>query len=331
VIGYYVHHQGRGHLHRASSIAAHLDTEVTGLSSLPRPDGWAGPWIELARDDADAFPSDVDAGGVLHWVPERCDGLRERMAAVSAFIARERPALMVVDVSVEVATLARLHGVPVVTTVLPGVRTDAPHRLVHGLARRIIAAWPAGVGDMLDGVPDDDPRLVHVGALSRFDDRIAAVPPARADRPRVALMLGSGGHDIEPGAVQVARDSTPDWDWTLLGTDDATWAADPWDVLRSADVVVAHAGQNAIAEIAAARVPAVLVAQHRPFGEQHAMAGALRRDGRWPAVALDAFPGSGWPALLDLARSLDGQRWAAWNDGGGAARAAAVIAQEIDR
>ena len=55
VIGYYVHHQGRGHLHRALAIAAHAGTAITGLSSCPRPAGWPGDWIELA-DDAGARP-----------------------------------------------------------------------------------------------------------------------------------------------------------------------------------------------------------------------------------------------------------------------------------
>ena len=34
-----------------ASIAAALEGEVAGLSSLPRPADWRGPWIELDRDD----------------------------------------------------------------------------------------------------------------------------------------------------------------------------------------------------------------------------------------------------------------------------------------
>lgn len=39
MIGYYVHHHGSGHLHRARSLAAVLGRPVTGLSTLPRPAG----------------------------------------------------------------------------------------------------------------------------------------------------------------------------------------------------------------------------------------------------------------------------------------------------
>jgi len=52
VIGYYVHHVGHGHRHRALTVARALDEPVTGLSSLPPPPGWPGPWLQLDRDDS---------------------------------------------------------------------------------------------------------------------------------------------------------------------------------------------------------------------------------------------------------------------------------------
>ena len=51
MIGYYVHHQGRGHLSRLQAVAAHLNTPVVGLSSLARPVGWDGDWVQLRRDE----------------------------------------------------------------------------------------------------------------------------------------------------------------------------------------------------------------------------------------------------------------------------------------
>ena len=45
MIGFYVHHVGRGHLTRVCLLARRLVAEgraVTGLSSLPRPDDWPG-------------------------------------------------------------------------------------------------------------------------------------------------------------------------------------------------------------------------------------------------------------------------------------------------
>jgi hypothetical protein len=67
VIGYYVHHLGRGHLEMARCIAARLDEHVTGLSSLSRPRDWPGDWLKLPRDDTGGSAIEPTARGQLHW------------------------------------------------------------------------------------------------------------------------------------------------------------------------------------------------------------------------------------------------------------------------
>jgi hypothetical protein len=328
VIGYYVHHHGRGHLHRATAIAQELGTEVVGLSSLARPAQWSGGWVSLPEDADGTEMNDPTAGGRLHWVPERHRGLARRMSAVSAWLEDAQPDLVVVDVSVEVALLCRLHGVPVVTTVLPGDRTDPAHRLVHDVARRVVAAWPSQVAGMVEGLDGGD-RFVAVGAISRFDGR--AVPATPSPGRRVVLLLGGGGTSVREADVARARASSPDWSWTVLGGPGAAWHSDPWADLCAADVVITHAGQNSLAEVAAARRPAVVFPENRPHREQRTTAAVLRRDGRWPAVVVDAFSTDAVGELLDEASRLDGNGWAGWNDGAGARRAAAVIASEAER
>ncbi|MCL3819634.1 glycosyltransferase [Aeromicrobium wangtongii] len=326
MIGYYVHHHGLGHLHRATAIAAALETPVVGLSSLPRPPAWRGAWLELPRDDDGDTMVDAQAHGQLHWVPEHHGGLRARMAEVSAWIANVEPQLMVVDVSVEVSLLARLHGVPVVTVVLPGDRCDPAHQLVHSVARRLLAVWPPEARRLLRGVDEESDRLVRVGGMSRFDGRPIAPAAGRPSRRRVVVLAGAGGTEVTAEHLDRAMEQTTSWEWTVLGGPGA-WVDDPWDLLCGADVVVSHAGQNAIAEIAAARRPAVVIPQPRPFGEQDVMAAGLA-EGRWPVVVRGGFPATGWEELLDSAAGLDGRQWQGWNDGGGAARAAALIEAE---
>lgn len=327
MIGYYVHHHGRGHLHRAIAIAAALETPVVGLSSLPKPAAWRGPWIELPRDDDGGTMIDAGARGRLHWVPEHHVGLRSRMAEISSWIDHVEPRLMVVDVSVEVSLLARLHGVPVVTVVLPGDRRDPAHQLVHSVARRLVAVWPPEARRLLRGVDEDSGRLVRVGGLSRFDGRPATPAVRTGSRRQVVVLAGAGGSDLTPEQLDRAMEQTTGWEWTVLGGP-GTWVEDPWDLLCGADVIVTHAGQNAIAEVAAARRPAVVIPQPRPFGEQDVMAAGLAGSARWPVVVRGAFPATGWSELLDGVAGLDGERWSGWNDGHGAARAAALIEAE---
>ena len=323
MIGYYIHHHGRGHLSRATAIARVLGEPVTGLSSLPRPEDWPGTWLHLPLDHA-LPPRDADAGGRLHWVPLGSDGLRGRMAAISGWIETHRPRVVVVDVSVEVCLLVRLHGVPVVAFALPGHRDDPAHELGFDLATTILGAWPPEASaEMATGLPTRTAaRVIPVGGISRFAPDDTAVP--RVGGQRVLVLSGAGGEDFSAETIERARRETPEWTWTHLGGSPATWISDPWPDLRTADVVVTHAGEAAVAEVAAARRPAVIIPQGRPYGEQHATGDALQ-SGRWPVVVLPTVPEARWDALLDRTRQLDGATWSVWNDGTGAARAARHI------
>lgn len=329
MIGYYVHHHGTGHLHRAMTVAPHLPDEVTGLSSLPRPPGWDGPWVQLPRDDsAKTYDhADVTADGLLHWAPLGDVGLRARMNDISTWIERTAPTALVVDQSVEVCLLARLHGTPVVAFTAPGRRTDPPHQLGFAAATELVGPWPQGWTDrLLPGLDAAHADRFHaVGAVSRFPilSRTTYLS-SRRTRPHAVLLAGTGGDGFTAETIVRAREQTPDWDWSVLSRTLGTWHADPAAVLAEADVVVLHPGQNALAEVAAMRVPAVVVPAQRPFDEQHVTASALAAG--WPAIVVDAVPALGWRTLLHEALHLDGGDWAGWCDGDAPSRIAAVVA-----
>ncbi len=324
MIGYYVHHHGSGHLTRLQNIAAHLREPVTGLSSLPAPVGWRGPWVALDDDGPESFPGvpvDPTASGVLHWAPAHHRGLSARMATIASWIEREGPSLIVADVSVEVTLLARLCGVPVVVLAMPGERTDRPHRTAYDLADALLVPWPRAALRS-PWPPSWSEKAWWVGAFSRFDGMPR--PPAPERRPtRTALVLwGAGGTDASAADLAAARLATPGWTWVERGPDRPS--PDLWKELAEADVVVTHAGQNAVAEVAAALRPAVVVAQSRPFGEQEATARAVDELG--VAVGVPTWPAPGaWPGLLERAVARGGQRWRLWSSGHGALDAAAHL------
>jgi hypothetical protein len=327
VIGYYIHHHGRGHLNRALAIAKASSLPVTGLSSLPRPDSWEGPWVDLPMDTGDAA-ADVEAHGRLHWVPVGSPGLAARMSTIATWVERTRPRAVVVDVSVEVAVQVRLLGVPVVVVAVPGKRADPPHVLAFDLAAAIVAAWPPEAEGMMSGLsPAAAARLHPVGAISRFHPAARPAPP---DGREVLVLAGAGGDDLTPGAVAVAAAATPGWTWRHVGGSSGTWVDDPRPLLARARVVITHAGQNALADVAGAYRPAIVLPQPRPFDEQTTTAAVLSRSG-WPAVVRETHPGaSDWGELLAEAAAHDGSRWSTWNDGQGARRAADVIEQVAD-
>lgn len=357
MIGYYVHHQGSGHVRRAAAVARHMQHDVVGLGSGPRPDEWAGAWVALPRDDDPPVPdpdaAGVTAGGVLHWVPRHHPGLRARSRVIADWIEEERPALVVVDVSVEVSLLVRLCGVPVVGGAMPGERTDRPHRLAYDLAEALLAPWPEGAHPD-NGWPQAwTDKTWHVGGISALDLGSADDPggmPSRTDGGSVEgvagavggttdagqvagvrdvlVLWGTGGDDPDQGRYAEAQRATPGWRWTFRGgrlPAAENLAAD----LRAADVVVVHAGQGSVADVALLRRPAVVLAQPRPHAEQEATVRAIARMGiaatgvGWP-VAPE------WPGLLEQALAIGGAGWERWG-GDGAVAAAAHLDELADR
>lgn len=343
MIGVYAHHQGSGHVQRALSVAAALDGEVTILTSArihddANPDPARIRILPLPLDyhggatAADPTGADPTAGGRLHWVPLRQPGLRRRMAMIAGWIDEHAPDVFWSDISVEVTLAARLTGTPVVTTVLPGRRDDAPHLLAHGVSTALVAGWPRAAGAP---VPAGAARpLVPVGGVSRFVGRDPGPgtqgPGRRAGRPRILHLRGSGGggHDARWDTV---RDQLGDVEWISLGGPGGRWVADPWDELCRADVVVTAAGQSSIADLAAADAHIVVAPEERPFDEQDATAATLR------GLGLAEVVGRGDPVehlaravrrTVERARSTPGCGSGlrqAWEVDGAAQRLAAVL------
>ncbi|MEP6628991.1 MAG: glycosyltransferase [Lapillicoccus sp.] len=317
-VGWYVHHVGSGHLTTARLVAPLMRTPVVVLSSAPRPAGWPEDrWVALPLDDAPGGHAH-EAGGALHWAPLDHGGYRDRMAAVAAWVASAHPSLLVSDVSVEVTLMARLLGVPVATMVMAGDRSDRPHRLAYDAATLLFAPFPEGAEVAAGLRPAWRRKTVSLGALSRFDDRRPTpVTPSR----RVTMLWGHGGSAVTDADVRAAMDATPGWSWTVCDTTDPD---EVWSLLQAAEVVVAHAGQSVVAEVAAARRPAVIVPQPRPHDEQSSLASGLAdlgltpRVGQWPAPEQ-------WPGLLTAARRSDPAGWVRWSDGRGAPRMAGCL------
>jgi len=319
VIGYYVHHQGRGHLQRMRCIAAHLKTPLTVLSSLPAAGG-DGPWIDLPMDDTSAV--DPTANGTLHWVPLHDNGLRERMAKIAAWIGTAKPDLVVVDVSVEVATLCRLMGVPTIVAAMRGDRFDPAHRAAYDAAYALLAPWAAefAVPDWPTGWLD---KAFHAGAISRFADRVPQPSKQDTGSRRGLVLWGSGGDGVPMDRVVALAAATTGWEWRVAGRA-PRGNGDLWELLQWADVIVTHGGQGAVAEVATARRPAVVIAEQRPHGEQAATAAALGAAGL--AVTLPGWPAaSQWPSLLARAGQLDVEQWVRWAPADAARRAADFI------
>ena len=125
-------------------------------------------------------------------------------------------------------------------------------------------------------------------------------------------------------AVDATAASIAEITWKTLGLRGGRRTPDPWPDICAADVVITHAGQSCVADVAAARRPAIVLPQPRPFDEQHATAETLRRHRL--AVATRGWPDArAWRYFIGHARASDPSRWQRLQTTGAAARAAEAI------
>ena len=190
------------------------------------------------------------------------------------------------------------------------------------LAARIVAPWPGALyrPAWLERYGD---RVSYVGGISRHT--VASGPGRRTGSDgtrRVVLVGGAGGSELTAADLTAARDATPGWSWTVAGPL-GEWHADVETLLRDADVAVIAAGQNSVADVAAAGCRAIVVPQPRPYDEQRTTARVLARTGL--AVVRERWPQAHeWPQVLDRAAGLD-PHWERWRVADAARRAAQAV------
>lgn len=331
---WYVHDHGAGHLARARAVIPRLRSRVV-VAAGP---GVAGAAARALDVPVVALPSDVPARpqpsvGPWHHAPA-CAEQRARAASLADAIARHGVTTAVVDVSMEVAVLCRLHGLRVVAVRQSGRRSDEAHRI--GLASADVV-WVPQHRSLEPSVDEADDRWVYTGAFSRFDGE-----PRTASRPLaprvVALVVGAGGTSFEIDAWRTAA-APPGWRVLIVGSD-RRWSTNDvtsvgridqvLPVLQSADVVVTSAGWAAVADTVVAGACLVVVPEGRPFEEQAVRADSLQAAGlarvlsRWPAPDELAD-------VVTSALTLEPRRWCQYYDGAGAERAAALIDGEHRR
>jgi UDP-N-acetylglucosamine--N-acetylmuramyl-(pentapeptide) pyrophosphoryl-undecaprenol N-acetylglucosamine transferase len=340
VVGYYAHHHGAGHLRRAAAIIAHLRAPAALLTSGPVDRAMFPASTEIVELPPDHDPArvavDPTAGGALHWAPLDLELLRARAARMVDWLCRPSSRVLVCDVSVEAALLARLCGVAPILVHQTGDRRDPPHRLGAAVSVARLCPYPEQF-EVAAVTPQERARSHYTGILAPHRPVLSTAAARRrigaGPEPLVVIVLGGGGHSFDPGRLPAIAAALPGWSIRVTGPLPAGgrdrwrvdgWVEDVWPHLCAADVVVATAGSNAVAEVAAAGRPLVCVPEARPFDEQ--LVRATRLDQLGLAVAAAPWPEAGaWPGLLERARALGGRGLAELVDPDAAARAAAWI------
>jgi hypothetical protein len=328
--GYFVHHQGRGHAERCAAIANALPQERPLTLFCARDDIFPALPEQVAIVQLPSlFEATGEEVGAMDWVPTpetlHCaplgwPGIRRAMATMAGWFDVADPALMICDVSAEVAQLARICSVPHVKVLQHGDRGDPGHRAAYDGAAGLLAPFHAALAqpewnaEMLG-------RTCFAGGLG-VDTRVQEREVARQrievapDDEMILVVAGGGGRGFAAAPLGVGARATPHARWITIGpvqrdwhaTEPANlehrgWVADAADHIAAADVVIASTGNTTCQQILAAGRPWLAVPEWRYFDEQHRKAEALAAAG--VACVRPHLPSSakGWIAALAETRA----------------------------
>lgn len=335
-IGYFVHHQGRGHAERAAAIANALAErrEVTlfsartdifpeleqGVSVCPIPSLFEATGREVAAMAALPMPETV------HCAPLGWPSITEAFASLAAWFAEKRPALFITDVSAELGQLARLCSVPHVAVLQHGERSDAGHMAAYDSAVGLLAPYSEKLEQ--PERPMNLRRKTHYASGVGVDCSVTArkAEARRAlgldqDREIVLVIAGGGGEGTPSTPLTLGARAEPETQWITIGKvrsewhetvpgnlEHRGWVDNPQDWIAAADRIVSSCGNTTVHMVLAAGRPWVVIPEWRYFDEQLCKAEALDREGlaavsrHWPSHA------AAWDRLWSAARLIDVER-----------------------
>lgn len=306
-IGYYVHHHGDGHRQRAIALCRSLGgVTLLGTGLTARTEGL--PCLDLPDDRLDDEFWGIDGSerpSSLHYAPLDHEGIRQRTALMAAWIAQARPRLMVVDVSAEVAMLARLASVPTVYVRLNGRRLDAAHLEAFRGATALLAPFHEALDD------DEIPSWVRKKTFYAPGVVRSACSQAIECDGVVLIVLGRGGGISDGNRWAEIALATPERKFRIIGPCTVPaffpdnlelrgWVDDADAQIAASAVVIGGGGDGVVSAVLRARRPFICVPEPRPFDEQVSKAGKLAAVGG--AIACFEWPPAGkWPGMINQA------------------------------
>ena len=341
-IGYFVHHQGRGHAERAAAIANAVigSRAVTLFCAKPEIFPDLDDRIEVVRIPSLFEPTGREAPAMaslampdtVHCAPLGWPTITAAVATITDWFAKARPSLFVTDVSAELAQLARLCSIPHVAVLQHGERSDPGHMAAYDSAVGLLAPYsdrleqndrPAALRDKTHyasgvGIDCENP-LTKTKAREQLG--------LDSNREIVVVVGGGGGEGTPTAPLTLGARAEPDVQWITIGKvrsewhetapgnlEHKGWVDTPGEWIAAADRVVSSCGNTTGHMVLAAGKPWVVIPEWRYFDEQFCKAEALDREGlaavsrHWPSHA------AAWEKLWTAAGFIDVERQKAMID-----------------
>lgn len=307
-IGYYVHHDGSGHMARALTICNHIERPVVMLSSLTKPSALPHhvTYVQLPDDAVDGYMADSTAP---YLYTPYSPNVMSRYEILLQTIRSHGLRAIYVDVSPEVAQFCRILGLKIGHAVMHGDRTDSAHSRLYDACDTLL--WH-------NDIRFDTPKNRRTQTPVSYSGGISKLPK-RAHKTvsgisSVLVATSRASSSLPLRDINMTAREFPDILWHVVGAISGPVTSpnvilhgivdDILPLYDSVDLVVGSGGNNTIMEVASQRLPFVCIPEPKPFDEQREAAQALSRlnaafhESTWPTYAR-------WQEVFATYRSLD--------------------------
>lgn len=262
-IGYYIGHQGTGHLNRAfcfynELFANKVDFKLYIFTHKHNID-------HLFRYNTTIIPIPAPeyTGKQRSCYEDYYPNIKEIVIPVVKACLEYNISTFVCDVNIEVANAVRPLVDRLITICLHGTRDDLPHVNVFALSDRVIAPFSSRLGDHYTNSIDN---LKYSGGFIKTQYLPVNNTEVEVDYD-ILILLGKGGDVYDPKYHKNCPRVL------VLGKDKSV--ADPSTYIKNASIVIGNAGNSIVHEVSYYNKPFICMPEFRPYDEQYIKAQIL--------------------------------------------------------
>ncbi|WP_203296442.1 hypothetical protein [Luteirhabdus pelagi] len=286
MIAYYAHSHGNGHCNYAQLFAQKQPSKSVILtdSDFDFDDNLNVTRLENENLNNEAWSEEhYSKPDYMHYAPLGMQKISRRNEAILHEINKHKIQFVIVDVSVEVATLLRVSSIPYAYVRMFGNRNDMGHLQAYHAASFLLAYYPKELE------PKETPdwvveKTVYLGFVSATSKTPIPTYPNPIAKKYILLLQGMGGNDMNSTLLQklvsffypvpivvVGKNSLPQMENVINGGIVVNTA--PY--IQHADMVIAGCGMNTVSEVLSYGKPFIGKPEERPFEEQKWLLKAL--------------------------------------------------------
>ncbi|MGB3591424.1 MAG: glycosyltransferase [Nonlabens sp.] len=284
MIGYYAHGQGYGHSNYADLMADRLGSHLAIFTDSDFNFRKKSRVIKLPNEDVDGTELKVikcEKPKFLHHNPLGLKKIQQRSHTILDQVIYRNIRLMLVDVSVEVATLCRVSSIPYAYRRMPGERNDLPHLEAYRGAVFLFAYYPKSCesSSTPDWVVDKTYYLGFIGENSiEKSGALGKGLESIKEIENILVIQGKGGHNLSRSRIEkLIKDFRSAQIHTIGCFDDVPEAANYTHhgfvdnikkYVQQADVIFTACGSSTVSNLLGMGRKFICMPQNRPFNEQ---------------------------------------------------------------